>query len=201
MRARALPVKVLWWLSIRCLSAILFCFYKLLPGVYFRSLGWGTRFYGIVSFGNVGADISLGRDCSVGRDVYLSASEGARLSLGDRSSVNRGCNVVAKYGIEIGDDVMIGEYVSIRDQDHVFDDPCVPINQQGFRGSPIRIGNDVWIGRGTFVGAGVTIGDGCVIGANSVVTRSLPPMSVAAGVPATVLRSRGKEAADEVTRP
>jgi maltose O-acetyltransferase len=35
---------------------------------------------------------------------------------------------------------------------------------------------------------GVTIGDGCVVGAGSVVTRDLPPNSLAAGVPCRVIR-------------
>jgi acetyltransferase-like isoleucine patch superfamily enzyme len=51
----------------------------------------------------------------------------------------------------------------------------------------IRIGDDCWIGARVFVLAGVTIGDGCVVGAGSVVTRSLPPNSIAVGVPAKVV--------------
>lgn len=54
----------------------------------------------------------------------------------------------------------------------------------------VVIGNDVWIGDGVFIGSGVNIGDGCVIGARSVVTRNLKPYSVAAGVPARVIRRR-----------
>ena len=52
----------------------------------------------------------------------------------------------------------------------------------------------VEIGAGSFLGIGcvvlpnVRIGKGCVIGANSVVTRSIPDYSVAAGAPAVVLR-------------
>jgi acetyltransferase-like isoleucine patch superfamily enzyme len=51
------------------------------------------------------------------------------------------------------------------------------------------------------VGAGVTIGDGCVVSANSVVTRPLPPGSIAVGIPARVVRRREdyavREAGDE----
>jgi acetyltransferase-like isoleucine patch superfamily enzyme len=55
---------------------------------------------------------------------------------------------------------------------------------------PTKIGKDVWIGANAVILGGVTIGNGCVIGAGSVVTKDLPPYSVAMGVPAKVVRSR-----------
>jgi acetyltransferase-like isoleucine patch superfamily enzyme len=55
--------------------------------------------------------------------------------------------------------------------------------------APITIGDDVYIGMRSMILAGVTIGDRCVIGAGSIVTRDIPDNTVAAGVPARVLRS------------
>jgi acetyltransferase-like isoleucine patch superfamily enzyme len=55
--------------------------------------------------------------------------------------------------------------------------------------APIVVGNNVFIGFRSILMPGATIGDNCVIGAGSVVTRSIPPNSVAAGVPAKVIRS------------
>lgn len=55
---------------------------------------------------------------------------------------------------------------------------------------PINIGNDVWIGVHTLVMGGVTIGDGAVIGSRSVVTKDIPPYSIAVGVPAKVIKYR-----------
>lgn len=52
------------------------------------------------------------------------------------------------------------------------------------------IGNDVWIGRRAIIMPGVSIGDGCIIGAGAVVTKDVPPFSVAGGVPAKVIKSR-----------
>jgi virginiamycin A acetyltransferase len=54
----------------------------------------------------------------------------------------------------------------------------------------VEIGNDVWIGRGAKILGGVTIGDGAVIAAWSVVTRSIPPYTIAAGVPARAIKLR-----------
>ena len=94
------------------------------------------------------------------------------------------------YGVSIGNNTRIGEFVSIRDNDHQFSRADVPIQAQGFMGEPIEIGEDVWIGRGVFVGKGVCIGKGAVVGANSVVTKNIPPYAVAVGVPAKVIKYR-----------
>ena len=69
-------------------------------------------------------------------------------------------------------------------------DPDRPVPWQGFTTKgPTRIGANVWCGANVVITSGVTVGDRCVIGANSVVTRDLPPFSIAAGAPATVLKT------------
>ena len=55
---------------------------------------------------------------------------------------------------------------------------------------PVSIGDDCWLGRRVMVMPGVTIGDGCVIAAGAVVTKDIPPYSVAGGVPARVIKNR-----------
>ncbi len=165
--------------------------FKLLQGSYFAHVGAGTKFYGGIRFGSVNGNIYIGRQCMFGNDIFFSASRGSQIRLADCCTLNTGCHLVAIKGIDIGRGTMIGEYVSIRDQNHGFEDPSRPMQQQGFTGREIVIGQDVWVGRGVFIGPGVKIGDGCVIGANSVVTHSLPPQSVAVGAPARVIKVRG----------
>lgn len=57
----------------------------------------------------------------------------------------------------------------------------------------IMIGNDVWIGYGTIILSGVTIGDGAIVGAHSLVTKDIPPYTIAGGVPARPIRKRFSE--------
>lgn len=52
------------------------------------------------------------------------------------------------------------------------------------------VGNDTWIGNGAMIKPEVTIGDGAVVAAGAVVTKDVPPYTIVAGTPATVLRLR-----------
>jgi acetyltransferase-like isoleucine patch superfamily enzyme len=92
--------------------------------------------------------------------------------------------------VEIGDHCMFANGCFISDGSHRFDDPDMPVPWQGFTTKgPTRISNNVWCGANVVITTGVTVGERCVIGANSVVTQSLPPYSIAAGAPARVLRT------------
>ena len=187
-----LTTKVIWVIGVKLRSRILFAFYWSLRGVFFQHIGLGTAIYGLIHFGSVSNNnISVGRKCVIGRYVYFAAARNARIELGDCCHLATGVHLVAVHSIEIGANTLIGEYVSIRDQNHGFEDPNRLVQEQDYVGMPIKIGSDVWIGRGCFIGPGVTIGDGCIVGANSVVTKSLPPRSVAVGAPARVVRKRG----------
>lgn len=91
---------------------------------------------------------------------------------------------------ELGDDVLFGSDVHVLSgtRQHAFDDPDVPINQQGGHFEQVRIGANTWIGNGARVMADV--GEGCVVGAGAVVTRAIPAWSVAVGHPARVVSQR-----------
>ena len=67
---------------------------------------------------------------------------------------------------------------------------AAPLRESPWVGGDIVIGNDVWLGAGVVVTAGVTIGDGAVVGAGSVVTKDIPPYTIAGGIPAKPLRDR-----------
>jgi len=97
---------------------------------------------------------------------------------------------------EIEDYALIASRVSIPSGQHVhhFDRTDIPIALQGGTKVPIRIGRGSWIGEGAIIMADVA--EECVIGAGAVVTKPIPPWSIAVGVPARVIRSR-KPACEE----
>ena len=158
------------------------------------TVGRGVQFQGPVYVRSCGGTVSIGHGTILGPHVSIEASTGAVLKVGRRVTINQGTFIVARTSIEIGDHCLIGESVSIRDNDHSWQDPSRYIRDMGYHCAPVVIGNDVWIGRGASIHKGVQIGDGCVIGANSVVTKSLPDHSVAVGVPARVIKMRNADA-------
>ncbi|MBX4909765.1 MULTISPECIES: acyltransferase [Rhizobium] len=109
--------------------------------------------------------------------------------LGDDCSVNPYACVSGK--VTCGNGVRIASHASIVGFNHGFDDPDRPIHRQGVISLGIAIGDDVWIGANCVILDGVTIGKGAVIAAGAVVTGDIPPMAIAGGVPARVLRRRG----------
>jgi hypothetical protein len=121
------------------------------------------------------------------------------LSIGSYSSLQNRSIVLGD--VTIGSGCACGANLYISSSWHHFEDiPEYPIRWQDARASlmvdgearsrAVVIGDDCWIGINVVIGPGVNVGRGCVIGANSVVTRDLPPYSVAAGAPAKVLRKR-----------
>lgn len=156
-----------------------------------RQVGPGVHLYGPVRFLGTG-NVYLGGWGNLYDNVLFETVDTGAIRIGDNFRINRGCLLSAHAGITLGDNCLIGEQVSVRDNNHVFDDRSRPVAEQGYRAVRISVGDDVWIGRGAVLLAGVTIGRGAVIAANSVITKDVPAMEVWAGVPAKFLRRRGE---------
>jgi acetyltransferase-like isoleucine patch superfamily enzyme len=123
-------------------------------------------------------------------DVWITIADEAKVRIGEGTFLNVAVMVAAMQFVEIGSHCMLANGCFVTDANHRFDDPDTPITWQGFDSKgPTRIGDNVWLGAHVVVTSGVTIGERCVIGANSVVTQDIPPFSIAAGVPAKVLRA------------
>ncbi|MCH7909529.1 MAG: acyltransferase [Candidatus Hydrogenedentes bacterium] len=145
-----------------------------------------TRFDGPVH-ANANTRLVMGDYCRLGRGAFFETVGNGAIRLGSHVRLNAGCTIVSYAEVRIGDDCLIGEYVTIRDANHGTD-PGQPMRLQEHDAAPIAIGDNVWLGRGVMVGKGVTIGSGAVVAANSVVTKDVPSGTVVAGVPAKVIR-------------
>lgn len=136
--------------------------------------------------------VLLGRNCRVECTGSL-ASVGKGLVVGEGSTFGSDCYFGAAGGIEIGADVMAGQYVRFHSENHCFADPIVPIRSQGVTHEGIRVGHGCWIGAGAVFLDGSSLGEGCVVAANAVVTKEFPAGSIVAGVPAKVIGNRFKD--------
>lgn len=153
------------------------------------SIPWSASLGGGVVFqATDGGRIVVGSRTYVSTGSQLTA-QGGDITIGANCFIGVGCILACRSGIDIGDDALIAEYVTIRDQDHSF--PAgVLIRQAGFKSAPICIGSDVWIAAKSSILCGSRIGRGCVVGAHSVVKGSVPENSVIAGAPARLVRER-----------
>lgn len=147
-----------------------------------------TQFDGAVQPVGTGR-LELGAHCRFGRGVILDTVDAGTIRIGRNVRVNAGSYIAAVQEVRIGDDTLIGEYVSIRDGNHGTA-PDRPMRLQPQDSTPVVIGANVWIGRGSCILRGVTIGDGAIVAANSVVTKDVPAGALVGGVPARVIRLR-----------
>ena len=137
--------------------------------------------------------IELQDDVWLSRASYLVAGS-AHIVVGPSTYIGHRCLFYGHAGIDIGRDVLIANDVQLICGNHTFARRDVPIRAQPPQGAPIVIEDDVWLAASAIVLGGVTVGRGCVVGAGAVVTHSLPPYSIARGVPARVVGVRGDEA-------
>lgn len=128
---------------------------------------------------------SCGKKINIERHAYFSPN----VSIGDYSGI--GVNARIHGTCIIGSYVMMGEDCIIITRNHQHASSNIPMMQQRFEAErPVIIDDDVWIGDRVTILPGVHIGTGSIIAAGAVVTKSVPCYSIAAGVPAKVIKKR-----------
>jgi serine acetyltransferase len=133
--------------------------------------------------------IVVSSECELSQGVELNPWGGS-IRLGRRVFLGPYVVIYGHGGVEVGDQTLISMHCSILSSNHAVPPTDAIIRNQPDIKLPTSIGRDCWLGAGTRVMGGVTIGDGCVVGAGAVVTKDLPPYSIALGVPARVVGQR-----------
>lgn len=123
-------------------------------------------------------------------DLRPGAGEYPKIIIGDGCTIQFRFQCNAARSVVIGKNVLIASNVLITDSDHIVEPGGLPVTRNPrFVTRPVRIEDNCWIGQNAVILKGVTVGHDSIIGANSVVTRSVPPFSVAAGNPARVVKT------------
>ena len=135
-------------------------------------------------------NIYISDEVIIGSNAILRILNNCKLFIGEGTHIGPYCHISGTENkIIIKRDVLISDRVFISTTHHRYYDIKKPINRQGFisKGDVI-IGDECLIGIGSCILSGVNIGKHSIIGANSVVTKNIPPYSVAVGNPAKVIK-------------
>ena len=137
--------------------------------------------------------ISLDDGATLKDRVYLDTElEEGYIKIGKAVYIGTGCTLHGHKGLEIMDDSLLAQNITITPYSHKFDIVEDKIINQGGHSRKVTIGKDSYIGMNSCVLYCADIGEGSVVGSGSVVVHTVPPYSVAVGVPAKVIRKRGK---------
>ena len=137
-----------------------------------------------------GKRVTIGKNAIIRPSNIYGGAIGAGLIVGDNSNIGPGAYIGCSGLITIGKNVMMSPGVSIYAENHNSSNTTIPMKDQGVTVQFVTIEDDCWIASNSIILAGVTIGKGSVVAAGSVVTKDVPPYSVVAGAPATVIKSR-----------
>lgn len=165
-------------------------FYRLIGG-FFGSMGRGVRI--IRPLRIFGAKhCHFGDEAVLQYGAYIAAlQEHAAppiFKVGARTMIGNHAHIVATRSVEFGEGVLTADRLFVADNRHTFEDPTIPIRDQGLTQlAEVHIGDGSWIGENVCI-SGASVGKHCVIAANSVVTSDIPNHCVAAGAPARIVK-------------
>ncbi|MCB9765679.1 MAG: acyltransferase [Alphaproteobacteria bacterium] len=134
--------------------------------------------------------IEIGDRVYVGHDTILKGYHQNRMRIGDDCWIGQQCFLHSAGGLDLGPSVGVGPGVRILTSTHADPGRDRPIIEGALVFGAVTIGEGSDLGVGCVILPGVRVGRGVQVGAGAVVTTDLPDLSVAAGVPARVLRLR-----------
>lgn len=143
--------------------------------------------------------MSIGCNCIIGSNVQLTCYDkygnqkfSPSLVIGDGTQIGDGSHITCINRIEIGKNVLTGRYVLISDNSHGTSSDALngipPVLRNMHCKKPTIIKDNVWIGEKASILAGVTVGEGVIIGANTVITKDVPPYTLAVGYPTRFIK-------------
>jgi acetyltransferase-like isoleucine patch superfamily enzyme len=140
--------------------------------------------------------IIFGNNVSMGKRITIECTGNIRF-IGKGMKVGNNVGLGADNffgcagGIEIGDDTILGNFISFHAENHRYSDPVIPIRLQGVTHVGIKVGKNCWIGSKATILDGAVIEDGCIIAAGSLVKAGVYKVNgIYGGVPAIFIKQR-----------
>lgn len=137
--------------------------------------------------------VTLGDNSKIGKYSIISCTShmskyGKGLKIGKNTSCGQFCEFGSAGGITIGDDVIMGGYISFHSENHNYEDTSKLIREQGVTSKGITLGNNIWVGAKVTFLDGAKVGNNCIIAAGAVVTKEFPNNVIIGGVPANIIK-------------
>ncbi len=150
---------------------------------------WNVELFGSPIILGDHVNVIARSDSNVRLTIWSSRNDQKGITVGDYCLLSPGVRISATREVSIGDNCMLANGAYLTDSDwHGVYNRITP-----GKIAPVRLADNVWIGDSAVVCKGVTIGENSVIGAGSVVVSDVPPNTVAAGNPATVVKQLDPE--------
>lgn len=134
----------------------------------------------------IGDDVWIGRDCRL--ECYEDKGKLGEIRLGNTSKLGHYCTILCGADITIGDFTRLSSFVTIMSESHGTNPEKGIYHLQDLVCKEVTIGQYCWLGEKVIVMPGVSIGDWSIVGAGSLVTKDIPPYSIAVGNPARVIK-------------
>ena len=137
-------------------------------------------------------NVRLNSNSYFGLNCKIYACETSIVEIGKNASFNSNVMINGRGvgKILIGNNVLIGPNVVIRSNNHNYEDPNIPIINQGMTNGEIIIKDNVWISSNCVILPNCTIGEGSIVAAGAVVTKDIEPYSIVGGIPAKKIGNR-----------
>ena len=137
--------------------------------------------------------VSIGKNTLIGEQSWLNVNgriqNHKHIKIGNNCYIGRRNLLASSKELIISDYVMTSNECKFLGSNHVYSNPLEPYIATGTMDNDVlKIGVNVWIGAGAIVLGAVTVGHGSIIGAGSVVTKDIPPFSIAVGNPCKVVK-------------
>ena len=136
---------------------------------------------------SIGDNAWIGRDCRL--ECYEDKGKLGEIRLGNSSKLGHYCTILCGANVVIGDFTRLSSFVTIMSESHGTNPEKGIYHLQDLICKEVLIGQYCWLGEKVIVMPGVTIGDWSIVGAGSLVTKDIPPYSIAVGNPARVIKT------------
>lgn len=121
---------------------------------------------------------------------------GKGFKIGNNSGMGDYCHIGAAGGIEIGNDVIMGSYISFHSENHNYQNPKQLIREQGVNSKGIKLGDNIWVGAKVTFLDGAIVGNNSIIAAGAIVKGEFPDNVIIGGIPAKIIKQLYNDSAE-----